>query len=68
MKKSYLDFSAESGIGGTHPGGFSLTKEIFLSRLDLPIGASIPNSSNDIERFDYVCTRLSKRNVAYSFR
>ncbi|WP_169818513.1 class I SAM-dependent methyltransferase [Domibacillus iocasae] len=40
MKKSYLDFLAAFGIGGAHPGGFSLTKEVF-SGLDLPIGASI---------------------------
>ncbi|MCP3762877.1 class I SAM-dependent methyltransferase [Domibacillus sp. A3M-37] len=40
MKKNYLDFLAEFGIGGAHPGGFSLTKEIFTG-LDLPTGASI---------------------------
>ncbi|WP_050183511.1 class I SAM-dependent methyltransferase [Domibacillus robiginosus] len=39
MKKHYLDFLAEFGIGGAHPGGFSLTKEIF-SAIDLPAGAS----------------------------
>ncbi|WP_052712071.1 class I SAM-dependent methyltransferase [Domibacillus indicus] len=40
MKKSYLDFLAEFGIGGAHPGGFSLTKEIFSS-IDLPEGAKV---------------------------
>lgn len=40
MKRSYLDFLAEFGISGAHPGGFSLTKEV-LSTIDLVKGAKI---------------------------
>ena len=40
MKGSYLDFLAEFGISGAHPGGFALTKEV-LSAIDLIKGAAI---------------------------
>lgn len=40
MKRSYLDFLAEFGVSGAHPGGFSLTKEL-LSAVNLSKGASI---------------------------
>ncbi|MCA1012001.1 class I SAM-dependent methyltransferase [Halobacillus halophilus] len=40
MGNRYLDLLAEFGIGGAHPGGFPLTKEV-LSSLHLPHSSSV---------------------------
>ncbi|MFZ0477164.1 MAG: methyltransferase domain-containing protein [Halobacillus sp.] len=40
MGNRYLDLLAEFGVGGAHPGGFPLTKEV-LSSLHLPHSSSV---------------------------
>ena len=40
MGNRYLDLLAEFGVGGAHPGGFPLTKEV-LSSLHLPPSSSV---------------------------
>ena len=40
MGNRYLDLLAEFGVGGAHPGGFPLTKEV-LSSLQLPPSSSV---------------------------